>query len=212
MIPRLLKRDAEAPEAMFWRWVQLHLPDPETLDRTASEFSRKARAEIARYCADLVVEISQGPDNLPEIVISADGLSENFPEVVDLVSKAPQSGDFRAVAFRQRHPIPKNYAIPYQRGEELGLDDVWFAIHKLEGIVNLDLYVHGIAGRNSDKIKSACFVLLDRLLGEYVVATKIGPIEWYALPADPVGLKLRPALELPQAIRELTSLFKFGPN
>jgi hypothetical protein len=208
MFQKLRRHADEPPEEKFWRWVQENLPDRRELGIIAPSFAREARTEIARYCADLVVELSHGKDRLPEVVISAEGLREHFPKVIDLVKKAPQSDDFRAVAFRQPLPLPTNFAVAYQRGDELSLSDVWFALRRAEGELELDLYVHGINGPSADKIKSACFLMLDRLLGEYVVATRIGPIEWLSLPADPAGMKLRPLKELPQGVKELLPRFR----
>ena len=70
---------------------------------------------------------------------------------------------------------------------QLGPDDLWFTSEQSDGRIGLTLFVRGLTEENHQTLGGAAFILLDSALGEYVVETAIGFIEWRPLPGDPPG-------------------------
>ena len=56
---------------------------------------------------------------------------------------------------------------------------------------------------NHERVAGAVFILLDNALGEFLVATAVGAIEFAPLPEDPVAVGLRPLTSLRDAVSRL---------
>jgi hypothetical protein len=116
-----------------------------------------------------------------------------FPAVQSLIAVAPRIDGWRLLAFRQ--PGPPDVTIQF--GEiELGPEDVWFSASQGGGLTDVVLHVRGLTDENEQLFAGAVFLLLDNLLGEYAVATKVGTIDWATLPDDPRASGLLPFVEM----------------
>ncbi|RAS81329.1 hypothetical protein [Priestia endophytica] len=105
---------------------------------------------------------------------SSDGIISAFPTVIRLVEAAPPLEKFNVIAFRQRQI--DEHEVHF---EDITLDtkDVFFTYTDATQRNGLDLvmYIRGYNQRN-DHFVGATFILLDSLIGEYDVGTKIGQI------------------------------------
>lgn len=122
---------------------------------------------------DLCPEMGMSsPDEL-EIVISANGIRDFFPDVLKLVQTAPAMPGVKLTPFRQRAPgfglemferkiAPAHITfVSIDEGPRLGVDVYVDA--------DLDEKQRGMVG----------FIMLDQTLGEYDVATALGSIVFH---------------------------------
>jgi hypothetical protein len=117
--------------------------------------------------------------------------------VTALVAAAPSLAGWKIIAFRQRGGLELFVEIGERK---LAPDDLWFRAATAGERVDLAVYVQGFGAASDATLKQAGYLLLDNALGEYDVETKIGPIEWRALPADPAGAGLTPLRRLPEVV------------
>ena len=75
--------------------------------------------------------------------------------------------------------------------------EMWFAAEVSGDRTDITIFIRGGQNANSDAIKHAGYLLLDNALGEYVVETAIGVIEFSQLPEGSLAPGLRPFIELP---------------
>lgn len=114
------------------------------------------------------------------LTISADGIKEAFPIVIDLVDKAPEHPHWEFIAFRQR---VDTVDLSIQMGDvQLEVSDIYFRFAEVDDTLGIELNIRNF--KNTDQEKLALFILLDSLIGEYDVVTQIGWIEWVALDED----------------------------
>ena len=115
-------------------------------------------------------------DGSREFVISADGIRSAAQKVLQLVDYAPKLKNWKIIAFRQAKDIDH---IEFE-GLNLIVGDVAFNYRfDDENQVDLKFYVRGYDNADSQKINGALFVLVDSLIGEYNMMTKIGYIDVY---------------------------------
>jgi len=129
-----------------------------------------------------------------EFVVSADGRSELFPLVEQVVAAAPEVPGFRIVAFRQRGPDGVSIQTPQG---ELSADDVWFEAIPSNGSLSLTLFVPDAA------LAGLAVILLDNTLGEYDAVMRVHELAPALLPDDPEAAGLRRLPELREVVETL---------
>ncbi|KZO00875.1 hypothetical protein P4T04_04930 [Bacillus badius] len=163
--------------ALFWQWfaeVQqdyYELPESE-LERLFDQLDKR----LGKVNKQLVFEFSAEPvDGKREFVISADGLEEAFPAVIELVDKAPQLDGFRVTAFRQ--PSDEEYEVALG-GITVSSEDVYFdyLYDPESGLVDVRLFIKNFDPEN-EAYDDAAFIMLDSVLGEYDAVTKLAAVE-----------------------------------
>ncbi|MFC4712082.1 hypothetical protein [Planococcus dechangensis] len=116
-------------------------------------------------------------DGKREFILSADGMVEAFDDLLDLYDSAPELERFKIIAFRQ--PNADEFTVTF--GDvELSRDDVYFEI---VDEINKDVvfYIKGFTETKEDEYIAACFILLDGVIGEFYVGTKLGTLSFEAL-------------------------------
>ncbi|WP_258535515.1 hypothetical protein [Bacillus sp. 03113] len=178
----------------FWTWFVKHSDDYLQLNEEhLGTLFHKLEKQLSKINPDLTFEFSVDlVDGKREFIISADGILSAFPAVEGLVNEAPNFEDFKIIAFRQRG---EDFNIKFNEIELLP-ENVFFTYDQQDDGINLYLYIKGFDSQNDDMI-TASFILLDTLIGEYDVATKLDKIEILPFEADP---KLDPIIELPSLI------------
>jgi hypothetical protein len=140
-------------------------------------------------------ESEQGP---VEMVFGCDGYPESIHAVLSLVGAAPELNGINFRAFNERHdPVPAFVNM----GDELcEIDEFWCSLRELNGKLQLAIYMTD-APRilEMDPRVEAVMILLDALIGEYELMTRIWSLDWYELPADPLDYGLMPLADLRQA-------------
>ena len=161
--------DPEA-EKHFWQWFQ---QNDQRLARSESnvELVTEINDHLKQVNPDLTCTIGPKTEGQREFIISADGLREVFPAVISLADHAPKSERWQIIKFRQASsPQVLNF-----EGLSLEPKDCYFDCEPENDMVKLTLYVKGYDAE--PKMAALALLMLDHLLGEYDVETKIGTID-----------------------------------
>lgn len=181
-------------EQRFWDWFAQNSSRVRNLEADQDAVLDDLAEALAQANRNFVFEI--GPDESPRtLVISADGIAKHFSAVEKFVALAPEIPDWLVVAFRQ--PGDANAEISFA-GHTLTSADIWYTCRQGGGKTDITLFVRGIDEDNFEQMAGAVFLLLDNLLGEYVVGTRVGDIEWDTLPDNAEAEGLSPFQELRQ--------------
>ncbi len=189
----------ENKEDKFWNWFVKNqetyynqTENNEIREKIFDELSNK----LKEVNPDLVFEFSPKRANgIRELTISADGIREAFPAVESLIKKSPELKNWKFNAFRQR---TRGNDFEIQYGDlKIGYSDIYFKSKKDNGKLNIQLNIRDFNGKA--QTQNAIYILLDNLLGEYDVETKIGGIDWVKLDENNKE-NLKPFIELRDAI------------
>lgn len=177
----------------FWTWFIKHSDEFFHLDENNVEpLFKKLSKQLAKINRDLTFEFSvELMDGKREFIISADGIYSTFPDVINLVEAAPKLDHFIITAFRQKG---KEFTIQYNE-VELDPADVFFSYEAYSDQIDIVLYIKGYT--DNQDLDGAAFILLDTLIGEYDVATKIRHIDFLPLEEN---LTIKPIIELPDIV------------
>lgn len=186
-------------EDKFWNWFVKNQEsyynenvDDEKREKLFDDFSNN----LKKIHPDLVFEFGPTDKNgIKELTISADGIEEIFPIVESLIKKSPKIKNWKFNAFRQRVP-GDDFEIEY--GDlKISYSDLYFKSTNQDGKLGIELYIRNYDGKG--ETQNAVYILLDNLIGEYDVVTKIDWIEWEKLEEDNVK-NLKPIIELRELI------------
>jgi hypothetical protein len=163
----------------FWRWLAEHRKDihreiegpgaPTSQDWSILQLSRRLR----EVDAGMVHEIGMADPATIELIISADGIKDVFPAVIDLVKSAPPLDGFKITAFRPRISNGMHLIVA---GREITDDLLTYRLAKDEGALGLELFID--CDLDPEARAMVGFLSLDQHLGEYDVATGLGWIEF----------------------------------
>ncbi|WP_299529233.1 hypothetical protein [Ulvibacterium sp.] len=171
----------KSKEEIFWNWFEenstVYFDNADNMN-PKSELANTLTQKLKSVHPDLVWEIGE-LENIKkkELTISADGLKEVFPAVLELTEAAPEIPKWNIIAFRQRIP-----------GDDLGIQmedfsisykDIYFNHVQENNLIGLELYIKNYTEKGYQQ--NAIFILMDALLGEYDTETKIDWIEWHGL-------------------------------
>lgn len=149
-------------------------------------------------------ESEQGP---VEMVFGCDGYPESIHAVLSLVGAAPELQGINFRAFNGRYdPVPAFINM----GDELcEISEFWCSLRELNGKLQLAIYMTD-APRvlEMDPRVEAVMILLDALIGEYELMTRIWSLDWYELPVEPLDYGLIPLADLRQAFDRIKDQVK----
>lgn len=189
----------ETKEQKFWNWFtknqETYYNEIENLEIQEKIFDELSK-NLTKIHPDLVFEFSPKNENgIRELTISAEGIKEIFPIVQNLIDKSPKLKNWKFNAFRQRIPGDE-FEINY--GDlTIGYSDLYFQSENDNGKLGINLFIRDYNGKG--QTQNAIYILLDGLIGEYDVTTKIGWIEWYKLEENKME-NLKPIIELRKEI------------
>jgi hypothetical protein len=186
----------------FWKWFTRHQQELYHFEDNQDALFNELSARLKSVNENLVFEFSPIRANgIRELSISADGRRAIFPFVIELIEQAPDLIDWEFYAFRQRVP-GDDIVINFGKDIKLGYSDIYFRYGEDKEKIGVELNI-----RNYDPeisaVKSAVFILLDGLIGEYDMETHISWIDFVALDEEKVN-KLHPLIFL----RDLVDLAK----
>jgi hypothetical protein len=168
--------------APFWKWFTDHA--------TALHANTDLRAVMESISAELekaypgvFAEIGKNGDELM-LVISADGITKLFPDVQEVYAARPTVPGWKIVAFRQRDA---GFAIE-MNGKKIEPKTVKFVGTPGEGKLDIEVYLPGFK-KDDEEMKKIGFIILDHMIGEYDMETKIGGIDFGALESAPATAK-----------------------
>ena len=172
MIGKWLKK--EPPEQAFWKWFSENEGRFRIeLETNRDKFFNTLSKQLSKVDKDLVFEFGEMNDKVIDFVISADGLYENIPVVESLVGQAPTIPGWKITAFRPR--MGDGMSIRYGK-YEISADTLTFTSKEVPGESMLDIHV--FVEHYEEEMNGALFIILDFLIGEYDVMTRIGEIEF----------------------------------
>jgi hypothetical protein len=177
MLKNLFKK--QTPEQRFWQWFCKN----EDKYYYMSQFEQEdlfdlLAVQLHNIHEDLAFEFTAQPneDGIREMVISADGLAELIPYVLKLVNIAPEMERWKITAFRQ--PMVEGIEINY-KGYKVSAETVYFNYQLSEDKSQIDANLF-IEEFEADMV-GAIYLLLDSLIGEFNVMTRIRYLEFAEL-------------------------------
>lgn len=194
---RRLKAGPEPAQHPFWGWFIRTIAPLGAAGLDEDDIVARIDAEFSKYHPDLAFEL-WGPDgDTVDFVISADGRTELFGEVLDVVRSAPRIPGWRIVAFRPRRSIRARVSA---MGHQLSGDQIWYHCEPEDGRLRVSLFVEDIDDDNWDILCASACVLLDMALGEFDAATKIAALEHYPMNDETRTLAPKPLAQLADEI------------
>lgn len=173
MLKGLFKKSS--PEQKFWLWFEKNSDLFYNMtEENQEELFDLFHDQLQKVNEELVFEFSAKPDEngIREMVISADGIKELIPVVLKLVNLAPSIHNWKFTAFRQREEdVEINF-----KGYVISSDTVFFAYELSPDEKQIGIYL--FVENYEEEMMGALFLLLDSLLGEFEVMTKLGFIEF----------------------------------
>jgi hypothetical protein len=162
------------PIDAFWRWFRDH--ETELLRvRTGHEaIAGDLDRALSRVDTNLTWEFGPADAAPREFVISAGGVKAAFPVVQRLASGAPVLPRWKVTPFRQRSPDVTEVHID---GIALDARHVEFLMEPEGTLLALVISVPNFRPTPTKAYEQAVYLLLDAMLGEYTVETKIGAID-----------------------------------
>lgn len=146
----------------------------------------------------------ENDESAVEMVFGCDGYPESIHSVLSLVGEAPQLSGIEFRAFNNRYdPVPTYVNL----GDELcEIDEFWFALKQVDSKLQLTVYMKDLPRQfDMDPRIEAVMILLDALIGEYELMTRVWALDWCELPVDPVDFNLQPLSRLRDAFDDIKS-------
>lgn len=179
----------------FWTWFQDNTAFLETYAENTTAVVAAIGERLNAVNRQLTFEMGRADDGIYEFIISADGMSKAFPDVVALTKAAPTVPGWRIIAFRPRKLDSLGKTVRFE-DMELSTNALWYRSSDQGDRIAVTLCVDGRDKDGAQAMLGPVFLLLDATLGEYDVATKIGVIEFEDCPVEPVEAGLRPISNL----------------
>ena len=172
----------------FWQWFVDHneqlvaMGDLE--DKERQELCNALQYQLTKYCDGLTYEIGDATANGRSLTFTAEGDTDLFRYVVELVDNAPDLDWWEFIAFKQ----------PMGTGLNVRFDRYLFQTSKMffqqleceeePDLMGLRIAVEGNKADDED-FQVGVYVTLEALLGEIDCATLIGYMETVPLPDEP---------------------------
>lgn len=170
--------DAEA----FWKWFS------EAAAQLSADYdafvSGKAGPEpliepvakrLKAYHDGLAHEIGQDDNGVYDLVISANGIKDRMEPVTALVRAAPQIEGWKATAFRPRKT--HGDVLLHMGGEDFRAEDVLYRLGDVTGgLCDIEILFRAGFDAPEDALIGPAFLIMDSIIGEYDVMTKIGEV------------------------------------
>ncbi len=192
----------------FWEQIeqvleQLRDTEIEELPEQGERLLHAYRKRLREIDTNLTINFERNGDKgSMEVVLGCDGYPESIHNVLSLVNTAPKLNGIEIKAFNERHdPVP---TMVNMGGELCPITDYWFSLRVVTGRLELSIYMEDAPSvLDMDPRVEAVMILLDALIGEYEIMTKIWALDWYSLPVDPLDYGLMPLADLRQRFDEL---------
>lgn len=162
----------------FWNWFSANLPTIEHIRAGDHPSFDRIEKLLSRICEGMNFEIS-GTENDQTLVISADGIRDRIPFVIATVDRAPRIPGWKVFAFRQRNDAGFDLMF---NGIRIGSTEVLFNLVPTRPRMKIVAYLPVRIDANDKNALWVVFLVLDQLIGEYDVMTKVGDIEVRSVP------------------------------
>jgi hypothetical protein len=174
LLPEPLMGQTPTEHAGFWSWFQANEASLARVTTGNEPVCDALLERLKRVDSALTFEFGPVQAKPREFTISADGLASGFPAVLALVRAAPPLPRWSVIPFRRPHP-----GFTRVRFENISLDaaQVEFIAEPDEDKTGLTLSVPGFRETPKKKYEHAAYLLLDGMIGEYPMETRVGFID-----------------------------------
>lgn len=187
----------------FWQWFQDHneqlvmLNDLDEKDR--EQLENALQYQLTKYCAGLAYEMGDPTPNGRTLTFTAEGDTDLFRYVVELVDAAPDLDWWEFVAFKQ--PMGTELKVRFDR---YLFDTRKMYFQQLEceeepDMLGLRIAVEGSKPDDED-FQVGVYVTLEALIGEFDCATLIGYMETVPVPDEPFKAGFQALDDLPKFV------------
>jgi hypothetical protein len=191
----------------FWEWFEKNNTKYFFLNQISSNQEKEKLLDeflikLHEYCDKLFFQIGGYPDDVQDLIISAEGNVDYFSEVECLVSFAPQLKHWNIIAFKP--PVDTNFVIDLN-GVTVDPTKTWFLPlenKKNPKLLGIRLFIETYSKAQNEDFLNAAYLALDSLLGEKINALSIHHIEITKLDRDQEKTRLRSLSELPSYLEQ----------
>lgn len=193
----------QADTAKFWQWFLDHNEDLVALgdldDPQRQQLLNALQYQLTKYCDGLTYEIGDATANGRTLTFSAEGDTDLFRFVVELVDNAPVLDWWDFIAFKQ--PMGTELKVHFDR---LLFDTSKMYFQQLEcqeepSMLGLRIATPG-GQRQDEDFQVGVYVTLEALMGEFDCATLIGYMETVPTPDEPLKSGFQPLDDLPKFV------------
>jgi hypothetical protein len=174
----------------FWNWFTqnqnkylfINQVDSDMKEQLLNEFL----LELHHFCDKLYFEIGGHPDGIQDLIITAEGNTDFFDKVEELISCAPQMNNWKPIAFKP--PMGIGFTITYA-DITANSNDLWFDPLEYENEPNslgIQVFFPNYKKKREKEFRLLAFQLIDTLIGEKSAALDIDFLEVEKIPKNPV--------------------------
>lgn len=187
---------------IFWKWFEENNEQLTMLDDLEKGVAEKLLEEMQKaldaYCEGLTYEIGDQTNKGRTLTFSAEGDTDLFKYVTDLVEEAPDFDWWEFVAFKQ--PKGKGLKVTF---DKYRFDTKKMYFMELENEESPDMVGLRVALENpveDDDQLVGVYVTVEALIGEFDCATLIGYLDVCPIPAEPFKEGFKSMDDLPEFI------------
>lgn len=188
---------------IFWQWFTDHNDELVALgdldDKQRGQLENALQHQLTKYCDGLTYEIGDATANGRTLTFTAEGDTDLFRYVVELVDAAPDLDWWEFVAFKQ--PMGTELKV---RFDHYLFDTRKMYFQQLEceeepEMLGLRIAVEGSKPDDED-FQVGVYVTLEALIGEFDCATLVGYMETVPLPEEPFKSGFQSLDDLPKFV------------
>ena len=187
---------------IFWKWFEENNEQLTMLDDLEKGVAEKLLEDMQKaldaYCEGLTYEIGDQTNKGRTLTFSAEGDTDLFKYVTDLVEEAPDFDWWEFVAFKQ--PKGKGLKVTF---DKYRFDTQKMYLMELENEESPDMVGLRVALENpveDDDQLVGVYVTVEALIGEFDCATLIGYLDVCPIPAEPFKEGFKSMDDLPEFI------------
>ena len=188
---------------IFWQWFQDHneqliaLGDLEEKER--HELENALQYQLTKYHDGLVYEMGDPTANGRTLTFSAEGDTDLFRYVVELVDAAPDLDWWEFVAFKQPMGTELKVRFDHYLFDTRKMYFMQLECEEEPEMLGLRVAVEGGESQDED-FQVGVYVTLEALMGEFDCATMIGYMETVPVPEEPFKVGFNPLDDLPKFV------------
>ena len=188
---------------MFWQWFTDHNEQLVMLndldDKERGELLNALQQQLTKYCDGLAFDMGEPTANGRMLTFTAEGDTDLFRYVVELVDNAPDLDWWQFMAFKQ--PMGTELKV---RFDKYVFDTRKMYFQQLEceeepEMLGLRIAVEGSKPDDED-FQVGVYVTLEALIGEFDCATLVGYMETVPVPDEPFKAGFQPLDDLPKFV------------
>ena len=187
----------------FWQWFQDHNEQLVALgdldDKERTQLENALQYQLTKYCDGLSYEIGDATANGRTLTFTAEGDTDLFRYVVELVDNAPDLDWWNFEAFKQ--PLGTALRVRFDR-YLFDTSKMYFQQLECEEepeMLGLRIAVEGSKPDDED-FQVGVYVTLEALIGEFDCATLIGYMETVPVPDEPFKAGFQKLDDLPKFV------------